>query len=230
MRWTVAFAVWTLPQTTAAWLSAETVGRSPPEKSSERTVPSTVVTSPAASRSSSVRFSGTTCAVRIEVSSSVSARTALSSSSEKASNASLIGAKTVAPSRPFSVSPRPASPTAVTSVDRSGLFEAAVATGSSAMPSDEPSPSAGTAEQASPTGVSVRADSMSSDAVSSVMSSAVSASELHAARASERAATDPNSAARLRIVVIMLVAPEESVGGAGSLWSACPRMCVRLRS
>ena len=43
-------------------------------------------------------------------------------------NASLFGAKTVRGPSPLSVSTRPAASTAVTSVDRSGLAEATVAT------------------------------------------------------------------------------------------------------
>ena len=54
----------------------------------------------------------------------------------------------------FSVSPRPAAVTAVTSVDSAGLLLAAVATGSSVIPVKLPSPSAGTAEQPAPNGSS----------------------------------------------------------------------------
>ncbi len=50
------------------------------------------------------------------------------------------------------MSTRPAFFTAVTSVDSSGLLEAAVATGSLAMPSKLPAPSFGTEEQAGPNG------------------------------------------------------------------------------
>ena len=55
----------------------------------------------------------------------------------------------------FSVSTRPAFFTAVTRVDSAGLFDAAVATGSLAMPSKEPAPSFGTEEQAGPNGSSM---------------------------------------------------------------------------
>ena len=69
-----------------------------------------------------------------------------------AAKASLVGAKTVMSGVVLRVSPRPASVTAVTSVDRTGLLLAAVATGSLAMPPNEPAPSAGTAAQPGPNG------------------------------------------------------------------------------
>src|SRR6478672_13337860 len=52
----------------------------------------------------------------------------------------------------LSVSASPAAPTAVTSVERAGLLDAAVATGSSAMPPTLPAPSAGSDAQAGPNG------------------------------------------------------------------------------
>ncbi|GAB2847935.1 hypothetical protein GCM10027176_59320 [Actinoallomurus bryophytorum] len=52
------------------------------------------------------------------------------------------------------VSTRPAFLTAVTSVDRAGLLEAAVATGSADMPEKLPLPLLGTAEQPAPKGLS----------------------------------------------------------------------------
>src|SRR6476469_4636621 len=67
-----------------------------------------------------------------------------------AANASLVGAKTVMSLAPLRVSPSLAAVTAVTSVERTGLFEAAVATGAVAMPWKLPAPVAGTAEQAAP--------------------------------------------------------------------------------
>src|SRR5512132_3759253 len=68
-------------------------------------------------------------------------------SAEKAAS---VGANTVIPSAEFRVSTRPASLTAPTSEDSTGLLEAAVATGSWAMPMKLPAPLAGTAEQAGP--------------------------------------------------------------------------------
>ena len=53
---------------------------------------------------------------------------------------------------PFSVSTSPAACTADVSVVRYGLFDAAVATGSSAMPANEPSPSGGMDAQNGPSG------------------------------------------------------------------------------
>src|SRR6478736_1812068 len=67
-------------------------------------------------------------------------------------NASFVGAKTVMAGAEFSVSTRPAALTAVTSVESTGLLLAAVATGSVAMPLNEPLPSFGTAVQAAPKG------------------------------------------------------------------------------
>src|SRR3712207_702169 len=67
-------------------------------------------------------------------------------------NASLVGAKTVIAGAVFSESTRPASLTAETSVDSTGLFDAAVATGSWAMPAKLPGSdeSVGTAAQPAP--------------------------------------------------------------------------------
>src|SRR5690348_15278725 len=70
-----------------------------------------------------------------------------------AAKASLLGAKTVMSLAELRVSPRPASVTAVTRVDRTGLLLAAVATGSVAIPENEPLPSAGTAAQPAPKGL-----------------------------------------------------------------------------
>src|SRR5215210_5438068 len=67
-----------------------------------------------------------------------------------AANASLVGANTVTSLALFRVSPSFAAVTAVTRVERTGLFEAAVATWALAMPAKLPSPVAGTAEQAAP--------------------------------------------------------------------------------
>ena len=67
-----------------------------------------------------------------------------------AANASFVGANTVMPSAELSVSTRPALVTAVTRVLRAGLCDAAVATGSMAMPSKLPGPSFGTAAQPAP--------------------------------------------------------------------------------
>src|SRR5690349_2637856 len=70
--------------------------------------------------------------------------------------ASLVGAKMVNGPEPLRVSPRPAAVTADTSVDRAGLLEAAVAAGSSAIPSKLPAPLVGTAAQPGPKLASVR--------------------------------------------------------------------------
>ena len=103
---------------------------------------------------SGARRPGTTWLVRTLVSRPLGSAIAASivglSSAEKAS---LVGAKTVMSWVVLRVSARPASPTAFTSVDRTGLFPAAVATGSIAMPANEPLPSAGTAEQPAPKGL-----------------------------------------------------------------------------
>jgi hypothetical protein len=62
----------------------------------------------------------------------------------------LSGAKTVIPLAEFSVSTRPAFSTAWTSVDSTGLLDAAVATGAADMPVKLPAPDLGTAAQPGP--------------------------------------------------------------------------------
>src|SRR3954471_6398653 len=68
--------------------------------------------------------------------------------------ASFVGANTVRFWAELRVSTRPAFLTAVTSVDRTGLLDAAVATGSADMPEKLPLPLLGTAEQPAPKGLS----------------------------------------------------------------------------
>src|SRR5882757_9825727 len=70
-------------------------------------------------------------------------------------NAALSGANTVMPLALFSVSTRPAALTAATKVDSTGLADAAVATGTSAMPVKLPAPVLGTAEHAEPNGAAL---------------------------------------------------------------------------
>ena len=65
-------------------------------------------------------------------------------------NAELSGANTVMPAAEFSVSTSPACLTAVTRVDRTGLADAAVATGAVAMPVKLPAPDLGTEAQPGP--------------------------------------------------------------------------------
>src|SRR5690242_2944318 len=86
-------------------------------------------------------------------------RVALSS----AVNASFVGAKTVMSSVVLRVSPRPAAVTAVTRVDSAGLLEAAVATGSCAMPLRLPLPLAGTPAQPGPNGASAAIEAGADD-------------------------------------------------------------------
>src|SRR5690349_7355612 len=146
--YTVAVAVVTLPQTTLAF-SLPTVNISP-EPLTVSVVPASVLWSPA-SWSGEI-LPATTWLVRIMVSVALSARTLFSVSAGILANASLVGAKTVTAGAEFSVSTSPAAWTAVTSVERTGLLLAAVATGSVAMREKEPLPSFGTAEQAAPNG------------------------------------------------------------------------------
>src|SRR6478609_4687045 len=113
-----------------------------PEPLTVSVVPASVLWSPAIL--SGAIFPATTWFVRILVSVALSARIL--------ANASLVGAKTVMAGAEFSVSTRPAALTAVTSVESTGLLLAAVATGSVAMPLNEPLPSFGTAVQAAPKG------------------------------------------------------------------------------
>ncbi len=65
-------------------------------------------------------------------------------------NAALSGANTVMLDAEFSVSTRPAALTAATSVDRTGLADAAVATGAVDIPVKLPAPVFGTDAQAGP--------------------------------------------------------------------------------
>lgn len=73
----------------------------------------------------------------------------------------MVGANTVMFFALFRVSTRPAFFTAVTSVDRAGLFDAAVATGSLAIPSKLPLPCWGTVEHAGPNGLAMVSMSLS---------------------------------------------------------------------
>src|SRR6478735_5386977 len=88
------------------------------------------------------------------VSISLSASTLSRSALGILAKASLVGANTVMFCALLRVSTRPAFFTAVTRVERAGLLDAAVATGSWAMPSKEPAPSFGTVAQAGPNGPS----------------------------------------------------------------------------
>src|SRR6478609_1790455 len=121
-----------------------------PEPLTVSVVPASVLWSPAIL--SGAIFPATTWFVRILVSVALSARTLFRVSAGILANASLVGAKTVMAGAEFSVSTRPAALTAVTSVESTGLLLAAVATGSVAIPLNEPLPSFGTAEQATPKG------------------------------------------------------------------------------
>src|SRR6187431_1472170 len=124
-------------------------------------VPASVVWSPASM--SGARRPSTTCLVSTVVSRPSGSAIALSMVAlSRAAKASLVGAKTVTSLAVLRVSPRPASPTAVTRVDSRGLLLAAVATGSEAIPENEPAPSAGTAAQPGPNGI---------DAVSAIIDS-----------------------------------------------------------
>src|SRR4051794_41747953 len=78
-------------------------------------------------------------------------------------NASLVGARTVMSCALLRVSPSFAAVTADTSVESTGLLDAAVATGSCDMPSKLPLPLSGTAEHAAPNGWSVIIASLPGD-------------------------------------------------------------------
>src|SRR5699024_6157211 len=136
---TVALAVWTPPQTTPA---SPTISSSP-EPVTSTSSPASVVCVPVIS--SGLICPSTTWGVSTVVSSSASVPSWSMVASSTCSKASSIGAKTVY-SPLLSVSTRSTSgftspETACTSVVSSGLLEAAVATGSCAMPSTEPGPS-----------------------------------------------------------------------------------------
>src|SRR4051794_26719945 len=105
-------------------------------------------------RASGATFWPTTWYVRMLDSVFLSASTLLRVFFGILANASLSGANTVMFCAELRVSTRPAFLTAVTSVDRTGLLEAAVATGSADMPEKLPLPLLGTAEQAAPNGLS----------------------------------------------------------------------------
>src|SRR5512139_155808 len=114
-------------------------------------VPARVVWSPASC--SGLRRPSTTWLVSTVVSRPLGSAIALSRVAlSSAANASFVGANTVTSLAVLRVSPSPASPTALTRVESTGLLLAAVATGSAAMPANEPAPSAGTAAQPGPNG------------------------------------------------------------------------------
>jgi hypothetical protein len=97
----------------------------------------------------------------------------------------------------LSVSTRPAFVTAVTSVDSTGLAEAAVATGAVAMPAKLPAPVFGTEEQAGPKSFAALAEEAGAGAVDE-------ADEPHAAVARPRLATSPAEARRRYFMVFSL--------------------------
>ena len=139
MRYTVAFAVCTPPQITAASLTMS----SSPEPVTSTVPPCTVVCVPTTSSGES--WPGTTWYVRIADSVAESVFSDSIVAGSIFANASSTGANTVN-SSPFSVSTRSTSgfswpETAATRVVSSGLFEAATATGSVDMPTTEPAPS-----------------------------------------------------------------------------------------
>ena len=123
-----------------------------PSISTVRSAPFTVVNVPPSVSCWLLICSGSTWYVRIDVSASVSASTASRSAVGILANTSLTGAKIVKGPGLLSVSPRSAAVTAATSVDSSGLLLAAVAAGSSAMPSTLPSPLVGSEAHAGPVG------------------------------------------------------------------------------
>ncbi|CAO0831525.1 hypothetical protein SMICM17S_12531 [Streptomyces microflavus] len=138
----------------------------------------------------------------------LSLRTASRSAFGILAKASLVGANTVMFSALLRVSTRPAFCTAVTSVESAGLLEAAVATGSFAMPSKLPAPSVGTPAQAGPNGLSADVSSPAAGFDSSGVEPAADAlsdalSELSSAQAvsdrgSRTAATTATAARRWR--------------------------------
>src|SRR4051794_37722352 len=152
--------------------------------------------------------------VRTAVSCGTSASTALSESAGIASNAGLAGARTVMSCALFSESPRLAAPTAVTSVDSTGLALAAVATGAVAMPSKLPAPEAGTAEQPAPNGWESMASLLGADDDVDIEllllepeALSASASDPQAASPSARVAATGRMAPRLRRVLFTGGAP-----------------------
>src|SRR3954471_16242655 len=109
-------------------------------------------------------------------------------------NASLVGAKTVMLSALFNVSTRPAPLTALTRVLSRGLLLAAVATGSLDMPSNDPLPEVGTAEQPGPNGwLAVEADGESIGVVAGELIAGLLGA-LEAAGAEPASAVPPHAA------------------------------------
>src|SRR6476646_916942 len=191
-----------------------------PEPLTVSVVPASVLWSPAIL--SGAIFPATTWFVRILVSVALSARTLFRVSAGILANASLVGAKTVMAGAEFSVSTRPAALTAVTSVESTGLLLAAVATGSVAMPLNEPLPSFGTAVQAVPKGWLIASVVELLDAVVGAPTAPLAAGvfvEPHAASPSgSAAARATKTVARRAVLVRAFMMFPASIRG---LWSCC---------
>src|SRR3954452_4785377 len=146
--YTVALAVGMLPHSTFAGPPVVPTVNASPEPSTLMVSPASVLWVPASWSGES--FPPTTWWLRILVSVALSASTPSRVFLSILANASSVGANTVIASAEFRVSPRPATPTAETRVFSSGLLLAAVATGSVAMPLNEPLPSDGISLQPGP--------------------------------------------------------------------------------
>ena len=125
-------------------------------------------------------------------------------------NAALSGANTVMLDAEFSVSTRPAALTAATSVDRTGLAEAAVATGAVDIPVKLPAPLFGTDAQAGPKSAVVAAPEPPpavADAIGDEDEAAGAADEdvleLQAAVVRARPAAIPETARRRYFTVVL---------------------------
>src|SRR6202034_1593069 len=119
-------------------------------------------------------------------------------------NAELSGANTVMSGAELSVSTRPAFSTAVTSVDSTGLAEAAVATGAAAIPLKLPAPDLGTDEQPAPKSAAAAGLAIGAEVEAIGGADVEAPPELHAAAPMATLTASPDRASRRYFIFFLL--------------------------